>query len=46
MGSYLLSIGFHWEDRVKLDCRFELCFEGLSFLHPLYCNIQELILVL
>jgi hypothetical protein len=34
------------EDRVKLVHFFELFFKGLSLLHPLYHNLQKLILIL
>jgi hypothetical protein len=34
------------EDRVKLAHFFQLVFKNLGFFHPLYYNLQKLILVL
>jgi hypothetical protein len=37
---------FSEEDRVKLAYFFQLILENLSLRHLLYCNLQELILIL
>jgi hypothetical protein len=34
------------EDQVKLAHFFQLILKNLGFRHPLYCNLQKLILVL